>query len=430
MASGGAGKMKLLFLVSRDFGEVTNAIYLALEPEFDSCLLVPPSLYAIHREDLPVPIQPYESMPEIMAAVERMRPDVVFLFSGYLFANNGIFSNEEMAELIQALRQRGCRVVTSDPFFGLLAQMDDSFPYETEAERERNRQLLRAHAVLERLPHVYDVDPRGLVASPTLVYANRAMVRPPAYVPCAPAIKRALGLDPARPRWLFVLASEDYGRLTKGDGTPFHDLLTQQLFETLNQGRQPVLIAPLTCNLAVAYRSLTETQLMGYVLQRSQEGQEVDLAKVPWATLARDVYEAADGLVLIPYCRHDWFMSLILDAEYVFYWNMFSNSLVPRVVNRLPFFFSDPGHIARASPLLLDRVAQCYYVEGVPPCLDFSQPLDAGQLARRAAEQGPALRAMADNLLRAPRPAEVVRQFLDMPFLDRTAMASRTGPEG
>src|SRR5262249_3593879 len=121
------------------------------------------------------------------------------------------------------------------------------------------------------------------------------------------------------------------------------------------------------------------------------------------------------GLALVPFCRHDQFLSLVLDAEYVFYWNLFSNSVLLRFANRLPLFFFDVGHLARASRPLFERVSQCYYVAGVPPCLDMSRPLEAEYLARRAAQEQPALDAMADNLLKSPAPAEVVRRLLDGP---------------
>ena len=45
----------------------------------------------------------------------------------------------------------------------------------------------------------------------------------------------------------------------------------------------------------------------------------------------------------------------------------------------------------------------------------MTEPLEAEQLPRRAAEQERAMSAMADNLLKAPAPAEVVRQLMRRP---------------
>ncbi len=411
MASGSAGRLRPLFVVSRDFGEFTRAFYFAQEPEFDSCLLVRPSLSATLGDDLPVPSQRYESIADIRAAVERFQPDAVFLFSGYLFAHDAIFSYDDLDQLIQTLHRRGCPVFTSDPFFGWLRELTASMPdtaeptrawaglpsppsvLAAELEEEQKRCFVRdfgrAAAVLQAVPHVYDLyPPQGFVSDPALIYSNQGMTVLPGQVPGWSEVRQALRLDPARPRWVFVVAGEDYGRLTNIEDSPaaavfreraaqFHELLADQMYEVLAQGRQPILIAPPACITEVTLRS-----------------------------------NPADGIILLPACRHSWFVALVLEAEYAFYWHMFSNSLKLRIVNQRPFFFSNLGHIGQSSPLLLQRMAQCYYVAGMPPCLDFSQPLDADELARAAAEQEPMLRAMADHLLRPPRPAEALRQFL------------------
>ncbi len=406
----GADKLNVLFLVSGDFGELTRAVFFALEPEFASYLLIRPALHAVHGDDLPVPSQVYESAVDVLAAVERFRPDAVLLFCGYLFAHDGIFSDAELERLVGALLRRGCPVLTSDPFVGWLREIaawaaarpatdrqDAPRPLETltaeELEEEQKRFFARdfgrAYALLSPLPHVYDLSPPPDLVSPgSLAHSNHGMVASPGRVPGLAEVRRALGLDPTRPRWVFVVSGEDYRRLTEGGGrqTPagarlhqarFHELLADQLYEALGQGRQPVLIAPQECTFEVGLRSTP-----------------------------------ADGVILLPTCRLSWFMALVLEAEYAFYWNMFSHSLKLRTVNQLPFFLADCGHMGRSSNAFLERTARCYYVAGVPPFLDFSQPLDAGELARLAAGERPRLRAMAESFLQPPRPAEALRQFL------------------
>ncbi len=372
------GKAKLLFLLSKDFGELHNALYFATEPEFDSLILAPPSLYNLQREGLPVTIAPYQSIDDVLAAVERFQPDLAFLFSGYLYAANQLFPNEDLDVLVQVLRRRHCGIVTSDSFFGLRAQLDDDAFEKWPRLRElRKAQWARAHAILQSVTHLYDVDPQGFAVAESYSFSNVRMVRPPAYMPCPPEVRQALGLDPTRPRWVFVLATEDYEGLVGEYGPAFDELLTDQLYEALYQGRQPVLVAPPRCTSAVALRATT-----------------------------------GDGLLLVPFCRHTQFMSLILDAEYVFFWNLFSNSVVARAVNRLPMFFFDRGHMARYCPGLFERYMTCYFTAGCPPCLPMDEPLDAEQLPRRAAEQADAMNALADNLLKSPAPAEVVRRLL------------------
>lgn len=426
MASGGAGKLKVLLLVSGDFGELTRAVFFALEPEFAGCLLIRPSLHAVHGGDLPVPSQMYESVADVLAAVERFRPDAVLLFCGYLFAHDRIFSDAELERLVGELLRRGYPVLTSDPLVGWLREVaawaatrpeagrqDGQRPLETltaeelEEEQKRffDREFGRVYALLGPLPHVYDLNPPPDLVSPgSLAHSNHNMVVPPGGVPGLAEVRRALGLDPARPRWLFVVSGEDYRRLTEAGGraTPaevrqhqvrFHELLADQMYEALAQGRQPVLIAPQECTFEVGLRSTP-----------------------------------ADGVVLLPTCRLSRFVPLVLEAEYAFYWNMFSHSLKFRTVNQLPFFLADCGHMGRSSNAFRERTARCYYVAGVPPFLDFSQPLDAGELARRAAAERPRLRAMAESFLQPPRPVEALRQFLRGTGRDAAAPVIGRGP--
>ncbi len=372
------GKPRLLFLLSKDFGELHNALYFATEPDFDSLILATPSMYALQREGLPVPIAPYQSLDDVLDAVERFQPDLVFLFSGYLYAANGIFPNDDLETLLGALRRRGCGAVTSDSFFGRRAQLDDAtFQMWTHLKERRTLELARAYDLLQSVPHLYDVDPGEFAVAEAYSFSNVRMVRPPAYMPCPPEVRRALGLDPARPVWLFVLAGEDYEALLDTPGLSFDDVLTDQLCEAAYQGRQPVLVAPSRCTSAVALRSTP-----------------------------------SDGLTLVPFCRHAHFLSLVLDAEYAFFWNLFSNSVVARAVNRLPTFFFDQGHMARHCVGLFERYLKCYFTAGCPPCLPMDEPLDAEQLPRRAAAQADAMNALADNLLKSPPPAEVVRRLL------------------
>ena len=55
---------------------------------------------------------------------------------------------------------------------------------------------------------------------------------------------------------------------------------------------------------------------------------------------------------LLPYCSYEEFEQRLLDAEFVFYWQIFSTSTFLRLWNGLPVFFFDQGHNAHLlSPL-------------------------------------------------------------------------------
>src|SRR6516225_4660999 len=114
--------VELLFVVSSDFGELANVLYLLRGYPFRATLLLPERLFSKNRDGLPVPVLPYRSTAEVLAAVRARQPDLVFLFSGYLLALNGILPLEGVAELVDVLGRQKIPVVTSDPFLGVMAR--------------------------------------------------------------------------------------------------------------------------------------------------------------------------------------------------------------------------------------------------------------------------------------------------------------------
>ena len=117
---------KLMFVLSHDYGELFRATYLLAGYEFQSVFLMPERLLAVNRGGLPGPALAYRSFVDVFEAVDVERPDVVFLFSGYLYTINNLFHVDTVQALVRKLRERECRLVTSDPFQGILADVDDS----------------------------------------------------------------------------------------------------------------------------------------------------------------------------------------------------------------------------------------------------------------------------------------------------------------
>jgi hypothetical protein len=121
------------------------------------------------------------------------------------------------------------------------------------------------------------------------------------------------------------------------------------------------------------------------------------------------------GALLLPFCGHALFMDLLFDAEYVFYWNVFSNSIPARVVNRRPVFFFDAGHMARSIPPLFEAGMRCYYAWADLPSLDPQAPLAAAALAALAARQEGAFEPAREAFRRSPGPEAVVDGLMRNP---------------
>src|SRR5262249_12115913 len=85
-------------------------------------LLLPKGLYIHNVDAIPGRTEQYGSVDDILQVVERERPDIVFLVAGYLLCPHLQFTPEDLERLVALLRARGCRVVTADPFVGLLSK--------------------------------------------------------------------------------------------------------------------------------------------------------------------------------------------------------------------------------------------------------------------------------------------------------------------
>lgn len=356
---------RLVFVISNDYGELSNALYFLQGQALASraTLLLPPRVYAVNKDRLPVPVVEYTTAGEVVEIVRRIEPAVVFLFSGYLYTINELFSVESLEMLIQFLREKGCRVVTSDPFLGALSRA------ESAAELGAiHKPFLRTFDVLREEMHFTPTpcDQLGDGIARFSVYNPRSM--------------RTRGEASGKPFWLFTLSAEDYRFQIKQHGARrFNESAVEKVTSALGQGRRAVFIGPPDCI----------------------------------ALMSAEV-SAESGVTLQSFCSHDEFTSLLVEAEYAFYWNLFSNSLVVRLGNGLPTFFFDRGHLATVflkmghAGSMYSIAVRNYFLGWRPICLDQRQELAEPVLALLSRIFEPNRRAIQENCRRAPSPEEAL----------------------
>jgi hypothetical protein len=373
-------KRKLLFAISSDYGELSTALdFLAGQP-FDAELLLPERLFRVHASSLPVACRMSHSPADILAAVAEKTPDVVFLFSGYLYAINGLFPIDGVRQLVDALCSTSCAVVTSDPFLGELFRLDGStFSEQHPARRQLAEHFARIVPILAGAKHLYRGTPRAGAAGGSVSFYNpQTVLDEAARFAWKNRALRTPGIRPELKRWLFVLSAEDYAAGTARWGKArFDENLRGKLLETAMAGRQPVMIGPPACIEAMRQGELTPVTAL-----------------------------------LFEFCEQAQFLSLLHEAEYCFYWNVFSHSIIARVMNRGPVFFFDCGHLVHALPSFLDAGLEHFYAGWRPRRLEQNDVLSAGQLAEFAVEDDRSLEPARLNFARSPSPVEMVEDVL------------------
>lgn len=354
---------QLLFVISGDYGELSNALYLLADQPFapHATVALPPSLYEANAGALPCTARAYESPDDLIALVDAERPPVVFLFSGYLFSFSSPVTIDGLERLVASLRAHGSRIVTSDPFLGALGRA------ETAAWLGRlHPPFVRAHDLLKDAIHFYPAPCARLASDVTAMSAFNP--RSGSAVPDGGISERF---------WLFVLSKQDYDiQVAKHGAETFVADVTRRLADASRLDRQPVLVGPPALVDALRAR-----------------------AEVPRAAVLRT------------FCAHDLFTRMAVHAEHAFYWNMFSNSIVIRFGNHRSTFFFDIGHLGRL-PWLYELAVENYFLGWRPVCLDHRRELTPALLNMWTGIFRGHVGRVADHFRSSPPPADVVAALL------------------
>jgi hypothetical protein len=383
------GGPRLMFVLTAAFGELFNAMYMVMGCGFRTSFAMREPWYSLNRTSLPGASYRFEDLDSLMAAIEREKPDLVCLFSGYLYASDQIIEFGELDRLVKYLHARGTKTVTSDPFLGLISRLPPidhespigqilGLPIRLIGEAtfgSRFSYFLRARFVLKDLPHVYIVDPdeRGIKALP---FYNPNIL---SYASAAAEAKQAMKVSiPAQPYWLYVLGASDYYPQVKRDGADYvHALLVRKLLDAMQEGRCAALIAPAQCI----------------------------------AALEKDA--SLKECVFIGNCEYHQFMAVLLGAEYAFYWNIFSASILARLLNRLPTFFFAVGHIADENQQMFEKGMSKYYRGAELRHLHPEDRITAASLSGFAkAQEVQLFDPFFDNVRNLPTPEILVRNLL------------------
>ncbi len=395
-----ADTARMLFILDNDFGELTTVMYLLLGQKWAEhvMVLLPDRLYAANSEAFPGRTFRYQSIGDVEEVVKSFCPDIAFLCSGYLYAMHGLLSHEQLQQLVDLLTDRGCGVVTADPFLGVLSQQsvcslisidvpdasDLELPAHVFAHLESVKaeqdewiveKLSGAERILSSHLHLYPAHASGVEAENLVHNARERAFFNPELV-----CDLALQADPAtRPHWIFILSATDLDTQLMFEAVRgFGEIVARLLTQAIALGRRPIFVGP---------------EKFIRDLAREMRGQE--------------------GAELLSFCSFSRLASLLLTAEHAFYWNSVSHTILLRSFNGLPVVLFDRGHLVRNVEAIYDRVVQWYY-QGVQPIyLDHSEPLTLEVLDAATAEFRGNADSMRRGFQRAPDPRSLIEQIID-----------------
>lgn len=383
---GGTASGRTLFILDNDFGELTTVMYLVLGQECfrDARILLSRRLHRNNHHALPGRTDEWTSEQDLAETIEAFRPTVVVFASAYLLPVHGLLTAEAIERLCALARRHNAVVLTADPFVGLLSRWSGRLDQlisiaipENAGERLRavkrsadallHNALSAAEGVLRDIPHLYPshTDMDGLERFPTdhrnLSFFNKALLLPP----------HIQEIQRDERHWMFVISETDYATQSMFLGsTEFTRIVANLLTQTARLGRHAVFVGP---------------------------AELLDLVNVSVASHER--------VHLLRYCHFHRFMALLLSAEYSFYWNVVSHSILMQLWNGRPVILFDRGHLARAVGPMYDRIIAWYYQGWEPPYLDHNAALSLSALEDAVAAHAQRRNQIAARFRRAASPA-------------------------
>lgn len=376
----------IVLVVCNDYGELALALYLLANQSFarNTTLMLPPRLHASNSNALPGRTFAYHSLDDVEQELEKSTKGILGLFSGYLLPVHQLCKPEELKQLLKSAQNHGWRSFTSDPFLGLLSCVEARklvtlkaprwnivWNFFAAAERKRLADLLnQTFHIVNAILHVYPVGESPAITGAE--FGKRIHLHNDSLRTDHSSVEKH-----GSQRWLFILGDQDYTvQLGKHGLLPrkFLKLLIKKLNEALEAGRVPVLIAPAKVIASIRKRA-----------------------------------HAADSIQLLSHCEYNTFQSLLLESEYVFYWNAVSFSCIPRTLAGKPWFTFDDGHLLQGmNDDYAQRISDWFYLGEQPPRLDMNAPLTSDGLLQANQRYLKSAARIRQALLASPTPESLV----------------------
>lgn len=338
-------KPKLLFIISKDFGELYNALLFAepLLKNHEILFLLPEKLYNLNYADFPCLVKKYQTFIDLKNELSDFLPDICFLFSGYLLTVNNLISAKELTLFLKLIKRLEINLITSDPWLNIWPNLNTteypSLNFNDPAQVRVCRMFENLSVKLKDIYHLYMV-PLNKKPKKSLYYYNKN-IRLSFYQRFMAKIsfRRDFPELAEIPFWLFVISGEDAQFLADKIY-----LIVERLKDALAIGRRSVFIGPEKIIVEIK-KILDSSEVLFFA--------EVSLSK---------------------------FKKIFLQAEFVFYCNVFSATILGRIINSKPIFCFDLGHMARYFPPFCELGQKIYYGKTRLSLLDMKDSVSMEKL--------------------------------------------------
>ncbi len=388
---------KTLFILDNDYGELTTILYLI---QGQSCfsnskLVLSPRVFQKNRNVLPERVAMWETEEDLENHLTSFQPDVLVLAAGYLIPVHNLLTNEALERICRLATDQNTTVITADPFLGLLSEwsskgLNNIISIDIPTDADENLEMMKrradlklhtelagANAYLKDFHHLY---PTYTNMEGVDVFRsdekNRSFFNDQLVIP--DELQTPNSAD--KPHWVFIISEVDFQTQSMHLGVPkFITIVLELLTQGAKLDRKIIFLGP---------SSLIE------ILHASE------------ATAGYDIH-------LFNFGAYEIVMSLLLTAEYSFYWNVVSHTILIQLWNGRPVILLDKGHLARSIPSLYERVIAWYYQGWEPRYFDQNDPISLEKLADYREEHAKQKAALMKAYRRAPSPENLFKSLIE-----------------
>lgn len=358
-------KTKLVFILSNDYGEYLMARYFIAGLKAKVVFLLPDNLYQTNCRTEQIESYKYNTLKDIMALLKQQKPKAVFLFSGYLFVINKILQLKDLIKLIDYLDSQRIKVVTSDPYQGLLNEDNllvfKSFNLNNFQQKYNYDYYCSCYSLLKNYYHIYPAEITKLQNNLSF-YNNEFISR---------------NRENINNYWFFILSFEDFKVLAELNGEKkVFNIIKKRIKEAMNCKKQIYFIS--------------SVQIIDRLKQLISDS----------------------NIVWFPYCEFNKFINLLFAAEYVFSWNIISSSNLMRIIKKLPIIFLARGHMEYYFKPVYEKGLKLFYNNKEPQIYPVKQILSAKYLKVYAKQQiNEILKKSSTNKKRLPKPQNILKKL-------------------
>lgn len=340
-------KMTILYIFTLDFGEIINSYFFTKDQPFRVVFACPPPLFPWIYQAHVTKYQ-YTTREDLIRIVEETKPRLIILSSGYLFQVFNLFSLSELRKLISYVKECNIPYVTTDPWMKIWMKYS-----VLEIYNNTHDMLLGYHSLQKQLndtfKNVYHLYPFPITENQCLSFFNPKTVMT--------KVEKNSREEQLK---VFFQKTGHYDNCSDKPLPGFNMFVLSDMdFKMSFYGQKKTKINK--------FKSLSN-RLSEIICNTSDI--LVIVAPNQCCEILKNQFSKQTRICFLPFCKFSLFYSLLMCAKVVLYWNVFSASILGRILNHLPVYFFSKGHMVTLCPKLYEHGVPFFYQRHPPFFID------------------------------------------------------------